>query len=473
MGGRVEVEAGQHTDRGKTRQRNEDSLAVPPPWVESEKLQAKGMLYVVADGMGGHVGGLTASHMAVERIVQEYYSDPELDVARSLDRAIRAANDAIYGKSEEDPAFAGMGSTLVAAVVRGDELLVANVGDSRAYSVRGESMRQISRDHTWVQEQVDVGSITSDEARAHPRRHVITRSLGSRPDVRIDLFSERLEAGDTILLCSDGISAQLSDGEIFETLGGSRPQKAAKRLVSLANNRGGLDNSTAVVIHVQRTPSTAGTITPRARISSLAPIAGGILATVGVILAMAYLATPHTSPIPPMPATGTELTQSPASVISPTQTISHTRGTPLPTDVACYHPTDWVPYVIQPGDHVSDLAAHYGIPYQDIVEYNCLTDPDTIIEGEILYLPPSPGASVPTLRASPTGSAMPTWTETTTSTFTLTPATPVTTAITMTGQIVFVCGLDICAIDVQSGERRHLTHGQSQYEDPAWSPDER
>jgi serine/threonine protein phosphatase PrpC len=471
MRGRVEVEAGQHTDQGKVRERNEDSFAVPPPWVDGEKLQAKGMLYMVADGMGGHVAGLAASHTAVERIVQEYYSDPDPDAARSLDQAIRAANDDIYRKSEEDPAFSGMGSTVLAVVVRGDELLVANVGDSRAYSVRGKSIRQISRDHTWVQEQVDAGSITPEEARTHPRRHVITRSLGSRPDVRIDLFSERLEAGDTILLCSDGIFGQVSDGEIAEILVRNSPQKAANKLVNLANSRGGPDNSTAVVIQVQRTPSSVGSVARRPRVSSLAPIAGGVLATVGVVLAMVYLATSSPGPDATLSAAGTEPALSPASVITPTETISQTFPTPSVTELACYHPHDWVLYEIQEGDNVSKLATEYGISEQDIIEYNCLANPDIIYGGQTLYLPPSLATPTATLTASPSETPVPTWTETATPTPTLTPATPTATSVTaMTGRIAFVCGEDICTFDVESSEAHRLTHDQFKYEAPSWSP---
>lgn len=322
--GRLEVEAGQHTDKGKVRERNEDFLSVPPPWVDSATLQTKGMLYVVADGVGGHAAGLTASRTAVERTVQEYYGDSDPDMAQSLGRAIRVANDAILQQADEDPAFSGMGSTLVAAVLRGDELLVANLGDSRAYLVRGRSTRQISRDHTWVQEQVDAGSITPKEARTHPRKNVITRSLGVSPDLRVDFFAERLRAGDKILLCTDGICGPVSDEEISQTLRKNEPQRAVKRLVDLANERGGFDNSTAVAIGVLQTPSSAGAMIRQPRVSTLAPMLGGISATIVIVALVAFFAGLPSGP----PALTTE--SSTPATLSPTEAISATVSITVP-----------------------------------------------------------------------------------------------------------------------------------------------
>lgn len=471
--GRLEVEAGQHTDKGKVRERNEDFLGVPPPWVDSETLQTKGMLYVVADGVGGHAAGLTASRTAVERTVQEYYGDPDPDIAQSLGRAIRVANDAIMQQADENPAFSGMGSTLVAAVLRGDELLVANVGDSRAYLLRGRSTRQISRDHTWVQDQVDAGVLTPEQARAHPKRNVITSSLGVSPDVGMDFFAEKLRAGDTVFLCTDGISGPVSSDEIFDILAKNKPQKAAKRLVGLANERGGFDNSTAVAINVLRTPSSEAAVVRRARVPTLAPVMGGILATIGMVLIMIILSGPPGDPSALAPTTETPATLSLADVVSLTPTISQTRQTPLPSGTSCPHPDYWMPYVIRVGDNISSLADEYGVPQALIEQFNCPADPNKIQAGQTLYLPPYPGAPLPTLAPSPTWTMTPAHAPMTTATRTPTHTTTVTTTPVpaIEGNIAFECWQDIWIVSTDGSELRSLTDDEFDNSNPAWSPD--
>ena len=251
----LKLVVGQRTDMGMKRSVNEDSFAVPGA-IDPQLLAKKGMLYIVADGMGGHKAGEMASQMATTTVMREYYSDPSPDVAQSLKRAIRVANAEIYNKAQS-PGYEGMGTTLVAAVLKGNRLLVANVGDSRAYLIRGQRTRQITRDHSWVAEQVRAGILTEEEARHHEHRNIVTRSLGSRPEVEVDLFREKLRPGDAVLLCSDGLTDEVQDEEIRQIVASNDPQEAANQLIELANQRGGADNITALVVNVIDIPAKA------------------------------------------------------------------------------------------------------------------------------------------------------------------------------------------------------------------------
>ncbi len=155
-----------------------------------------------------------------------------------------------------------MGTTIVAAVLQGNQLTVANVGDSRAYLIERSGIRQLTHDHTWVAEQVREGTLTGEEAAGHSYRHVITRSLGGQPQVEVDIFRETAQPGDIVLLCSDGLSGQASDEEIRRIVQANSPQKAADELIDLANRRGGLDNITAIVIPVR--PAVGDRVVPPA-----------------------------------------------------------------------------------------------------------------------------------------------------------------------------------------------------------------
>src|SRR5215471_15311413 len=157
----------------------------------------KGALFIVADGMGGHAAGEVASEIAVDTVSNMYYQEDSADVSVSLLRAIRRANTSIHQRAAENMLRSGMGTTCVAAVLRGNMAYVANVGDSRAYMVRRGQVRQISQDHSWVEEQVRAGLLTHDQARSHAQRNVITRCLGTQAEVEVDVFSEVLEEGDT------------------------------------------------------------------------------------------------------------------------------------------------------------------------------------------------------------------------------------------------------------------------------------
>ncbi len=239
----------QRTDVGRLRPHNEDNVAYIVP--KDTLLQAKrGALFIVADGMGGHAAGEVASEMAVSNISTLYYQDNDSDVAASLLHSIKYTNAAIYQRAREQVEHNGMGTTCVAAVLLDKRAYIANVGDSRAYLVRSGSIRQISQDHSWVAEQVRVGAMTEAEARIHEMRNMITRSLGSLPEVEVDIFIEQVQEEDTLILCSDGLSGMVSDNEILQIIERHTPQECVHHLIEQANAHGGVDNITVLVARV-------------------------------------------------------------------------------------------------------------------------------------------------------------------------------------------------------------------------------
>jgi serine/threonine protein phosphatase PrpC len=244
------------TDVGRKRGHNEDYVAAFRP-SDPEKHRQKGELFIVADGMGGHQAGEVASEKAVEAVSHEYYASPASDVRGALVSAIQEANSLIYRMAQESSSRAGMGTTVVAAAVRGQGLHLANVGDSRAYLLRDGRLAQVTRDHSFVQDQIEAGILTPEEARTHPQRNVVTRALGSKPDVKVDTFGGKLQPGDTLLLCSDGLSEHVQDEDMAAMLRQYPPKEAVPRLIALANSRGGSDNITALVLQVGSPPGTA------------------------------------------------------------------------------------------------------------------------------------------------------------------------------------------------------------------------
>jgi len=269
---------GAATDVGQVRRLNEDSIGTPKLMrVPARLQQAKGDLLVVADGMGGHAAGEVASQMAVRVVFKAFYSAAESDVSSSLRRAIESANAQIHALAATDMEMGGMGTTLVAAVIRGDELSVANVGDSRAYLVRAGRIRQMSRDHSWVAESVAAGLISEAEAKSHPQRSLITRSLGARPKVEVDLFRARLQPGDCLILCSDGLTNEVSDASILDLVGHNDAAVAATSLVDRANQGQGRDNVSVVVAQVPGGSNRKLVVAPLLALAALAVLAVGIL----------------------------------------------------------------------------------------------------------------------------------------------------------------------------------------------------
>ncbi len=231
----MKIEAGVATHVGQVRTGNEDAYLLEPP------------LYAVADGMGGHRGGEVASQLALTTIAESFRKG-----AAPFADQVRAANRAVFERSGADRAVAGMGTTLTAAVIRGEVAHLVHVGDSRAYLLRAGSLRQLTDDHTLVNRMVKAGEITPEEAEVHPHRNVLVRALGTEADVPLDERDVGLLDGDRLLLCSDGLTGMISEDQIQAILTSTEgaPQEAADRLVLAANRAGGVDNITVVVLDV-------------------------------------------------------------------------------------------------------------------------------------------------------------------------------------------------------------------------------
>ena len=230
------------TDPGLRRSENEDAYL----------LDTEGGLFCVADGMGGHAAGEVASRLAVEVLAREMARpDDGATLDARLRAAVAAANRAILETAERDPALAGMGTTLTALALARDDggYTIAHVGDSRAYLFRRGKLSQLTADHTWVQQQVDAGLLTPEEARGHPFSSMLVRAVGIAADPEIDIIRGDLEPGDLILLCSDGLSGMVDDDEIASILARDLPlDDTARELAAAANRNGGADNITAILI---------------------------------------------------------------------------------------------------------------------------------------------------------------------------------------------------------------------------------
>ncbi len=240
------VRVGAASDVGLKRTQNEDRLAVwIPEWPEAK---TRGVLLVVADGMGGAMAGEIASQLAVECVLNAY-REGKGDILDDLRHALLTANHVIHEHSQAHPELRGMGTTCTAAVVRGNDAYFAHVGDSRAYLVRDGSIRQLTQDHSLVAQLVEHRHITPEQAKVDPRRNVVTRSVGVGAEVDVDTqhLDGSLLPGDTLVLCSDGLHTLVDDVEIARIAAGPDPERACYGLVELANERGGSDNITVVI----------------------------------------------------------------------------------------------------------------------------------------------------------------------------------------------------------------------------------
>lgn len=258
------------TDVGMRRQHNEDSHGVWAP-ADPELRERRGVLMVVADGMGGSQAGEVASRIAVQtvmRLYQEGAGDPLDDLARALG----AANAAVHTESTSRPDLAGMGTTCTAVVVRGHDLLYAHVGDSRAYVARGGRIRQVTNDHSLVAQMVREGQLTPEQAKSDPRRNVVTRSVGVGAEVEMDAdrLDQALQPGDTLLLCSDGLHGLVNDDELADIAGEADLDQACAEAIALANERGGPDNVTVVLGRLVEAGAEAEVETARADVERTA-----------------------------------------------------------------------------------------------------------------------------------------------------------------------------------------------------------
>lgn len=254
-------EIGSVTDIGRKRSQNQDSLAVLP-----------GLgLFLVADGMGGHRGGEIASQMAAEIIPQAVQGSASagaitVENARDILReAIRAANHSIYSRALQTPVLRGMGTTTTALIFRDDQLIIGHVGDSRCYLFREPNLLwQLTRDHSLVQEKLRAGLISRQEMRTDRMKNVITRSVGFEPDVNVETYGMRTQPGDCFIICSDGLSGLVNDEQMRVLLeenlilGPQSAEAAVQKLVDAANESGGDDNITAILIRYRREQSSTG-----------------------------------------------------------------------------------------------------------------------------------------------------------------------------------------------------------------------
>jgi serine/threonine protein phosphatase PrpC len=228
------------TDVGKTRDHNEDNYGIEA----GGERAAAGALFVVCDGIGGYASGEVASDLAVRTIIDRFYAaDRPPEVA--LSAAFEEANRVVYAQGGGK-----MGTTSVAALFRDDAIVIANVGDCRAYLIRGGKVRQITQDHSFVAEQVAAGMLTPEQARESSYRHIITRAIGHRAEIEVDTFREPLVQNDILVLCSDGLHGQVEPNEIALAVTKVPLDEACKRLVKLANDRGGPDNITIIAVEV-------------------------------------------------------------------------------------------------------------------------------------------------------------------------------------------------------------------------------
>jgi serine/threonine protein phosphatase PrpC len=227
---------GAATNIGLIREQNEDSLIAMPP------------LFAVCDGMGGHEAGEVASGIAAKTLFDEAPAHAD---GKALGRAVIAANRAVIAGAEQERGRPGMGTTCTATLLEGDHLVVAQVGDSRAYLLHGGSLQQITRDHSLVADLVDAGRITEDEARVHPQRSIITRALGNDPDMVPDIYDLAVEVDDRLILCSDGLYGMVLDPAIEkiakET---SSASECVDNLIEAALAAGGVDNVTVIVVDI-------------------------------------------------------------------------------------------------------------------------------------------------------------------------------------------------------------------------------
>jgi len=256
----AEIEFGAQSDRGRARGNNEDCFRTVPELG----------LYVLSDGMGGQASGEIASRMVCETVVEhcldaaesspcssrDYVADiPEL--GNQLAAAIRLANSAVRRAAEQNPAQSGMGATVVAVILSDERAAIAHVGDSRAYRLRNGQLEQLTRDHSFVAEQVNQGLMSEQEAAQSNLQNVLMRAVGADAEVQVEVTEELFAEGDTLLLCSDGLTKELSDAQIAGVLGAMEdPREAAEQLVGMANEAGGSDNITVIVLH--NAPKFAG-----------------------------------------------------------------------------------------------------------------------------------------------------------------------------------------------------------------------
>lgn len=286
------------TDKGLVRDHNEDNLAITAFGQVSE-LVPESILFVLCDGVGGHQGGETASQLAVDQITNFIETVDGSDPLIQLSDAMQAANDLVWQTSQTSSDLRGMATTAACAWVIGRRLFIASVGDSRIYLIRRGRINQISNDHTWLQEALEIGQITRAEFKGHPNAHVIKRYLGSETAPEVDLrfrLGDKpdqnlqgmlLDAGDMVFLCSDGITDLVQDSEILTLLANPNLESALEGLKNLAYQRGASDNLSMIVVKI---PVTNSPMTRKKKLGRLLIFALIILAAAFVGIYLGWMA---------------------------------------------------------------------------------------------------------------------------------------------------------------------------------------
>jgi serine/threonine protein phosphatase PrpC len=264
MANNVGLELASKTDTGRIRSKNEDAIAV----------SATHGIAILADGMGGYSAGEVAAHIATDVLqeslenglkrlegqLQDLLTIRARQIQNLMVESIELANSAVIEAARAEPQYQGMGTTLVAAIFHNDKVTVAHVGDSRAYRLRQGELKQITRDHSLLQEQIDAGLISPEWARFSQNKNLVTRAVGVDPDMKVEIHDHPIEPGEIYLLCSDGLSDMLTDEEMCEILTGvGSLQRACDELVHQANQNGGHDNISVILVRVQsHTPPSGG-----------------------------------------------------------------------------------------------------------------------------------------------------------------------------------------------------------------------
>ena len=242
---------GMLTDVGQVRPVDEDSILAADLSFGVNSESSKFLLLAVADGMGGHAKGEEASKIALNAIARAVIPDllNNTPFTKILEKGIQNANQDILDYTAENPEASGMGTTSVCAVVKDNQIHLANVGDSRAYRVSDDEICRVTKDHSYVQALIDAGEITEEQAREHPRKNEITRAVGIMPSIEVDTMKLTLDSDESLLLCCDGVIAHLSDDDIHKIIRDSPdPQTACQEIVDMANERGGSDNISLIIL---------------------------------------------------------------------------------------------------------------------------------------------------------------------------------------------------------------------------------
>ena len=330
---RLPVEAA--SDTGNVRSVNEDRFWVAPESFDLRAIEKKGQLFVVADGMGGYHAGDVAADIVARTMGESYYSDSAKaaqDIMAGLRYSVQQSQLKVTEEQQRNADHAQMGSTMVAAVVRGDEVFVANVGDARCYRVRNGQLKQLSKDHSWVAEQVAAGVLKPSETKGHPLRSAVTRAIGqpqASPEPDVQRFD--WQPDDRLLLCSDGLWDMVPDDKLLTLLGKPKAKESADLLVKAANAAGGVDNITAVVVgdlpeppFIQR--MLAPDMLPKVLIG-VGSVVGVLL--IGLVLALSGVFEPRPEPVP---------TVEPATASPPTAVVTRRPAAP-PTAAPVGAPT--------------------------------------------------------------------------------------------------------------------------------------